>query len=82
VTLRGHDFASVQAQVEQASQWLKAHAPAPQLQASGPGTDKGFCPLHNMPMKQTTKDGRSWWSHRTAGTRGAGSVLVSQQYVR
>ena len=28
-----------------------------------------FCPVHNVPMKQTTKDGRSWYSHydETAG---------------
>ena len=24
----------------------------------------GVCPVHNVAMKQTTKDGRSWWSHR------------------
>jgi hypothetical protein len=35
VTLRGHDFASVQAQVEQASAWLKAHAPTPQAPTQG-----------------------------------------------
>ncbi len=24
------------------------------------------CPRHGVPMKLNTKDGRSWWSHRTA----------------
>jgi hypothetical protein len=61
VTLRGHDFASVQVQVEQASAWLKAHAP---VQASS--TAAGWCRKHGLQMTQTTKDGRSWWSHKTA----------------
>jgi hypothetical protein len=25
----------------------------------------GWCKVHNVQMKQTTKDGRSWYSHRT-----------------
>jgi hypothetical protein len=68
VTLRGHDFASVQAQVEQASAWLKAHAPTPSpLGPQGQGQGKDWCSIHNVPMKQTTKDGRSWYSHRVDG---------------
>jgi hypothetical protein len=35
-------------------------APAP------PERQQGWCALHQVPMTQTTKDGRSWWSHRTA----------------
>jgi hypothetical protein len=27
---------------------------------------EGVCPLHNVQMKLNTKEGRSWWSHRTA----------------
>ena len=61
VTLRGADFASVQAQVEHAAQWLKAQAPQ---QGSSQGKD--WCSKHGIQMKQTTKDGRSWWSHKTA----------------
>jgi hypothetical protein len=61
VTLRGHDFASVQVQVEQASAWLKAHAPAP---APSQGQD-GYCLVHGVTMKQTTKNGQSWFSHKT-----------------
>jgi hypothetical protein len=65
VTLRGHDFASVQAQVEEASAWLKAHAPAP---AAGPtqGQD-GWCSLHTVQMKWNEgKDGRKgWYSHKS-----------------
>jgi hypothetical protein len=61
VTLRGHDFASVKAQVEQASAWLRAQAPAQPTEATR------VCPIHQVPMKiNHGKDGRSWWSHRTA----------------
>jgi hypothetical protein len=30
------------------------------------GSPEGFCSLHNVPMRQTTKNGRTWWSHKTA----------------
>jgi len=59
VTLRGVDFASVKAQVEDASQWLQAQ--------SGQAADTTpQCPKHGVPLKLNHKDGRSWWSHRTA----------------
>jgi hypothetical protein len=69
VTLRGVDFASVKAQVEQASQWLKVQAPA-QPPAQSPGqvdqTPKpGWCAKHSVPMRHNHKEGRSWWSHWT-----------------
>ena len=38
----------------------------PATQGSKPGQDKGWCHKHNVPMKQTTQDGHSWWSPRTA----------------
>jgi hypothetical protein len=60
VTLRGTDFASVKAQVEDASQWLKVqHSP------SADDTAKQ-CPKHGVAMRLNHKDGRSWWSHKTA----------------
>jgi hypothetical protein len=65
VTLRGTDFASVKAQVEQASQWLKVQAPA-QPPTQSPAHPEGWCSKHGVPMTQNHKDGRSWWSHRTA----------------
>jgi len=58
VTLRGVDFASVQAQVEAASQWLDAKpTPEPTPQ----------CWEHDgVPMKlQHGKDGSTWYSHKT-----------------
>jgi len=65
VTLRGVDFASVKAQVEQASEWLKVQAPA-QSPTQSTEQPQGWCSKHGVQMTQNHKDGRSWWSHRTA----------------
>ena len=27
---------------------------------------QGWCAIHNVQMKETSKNGRTWWSHRTA----------------
>jgi hypothetical protein len=62
VTLRGVDFASVKAQVEQASEWLS-------VQGTGQTShqeDHHYCPLHKVPLKQQHKDGRTWYSHWVA----------------
>lgn len=61
VTLRGTDFASVKAQVEQASVWLRAQAP---VQASSTG--ERWCALHLVRMQRNEKAGRTWYSHKTA----------------
>jgi hypothetical protein len=59
VTLRGTDFASVKAQVEQASEWLKVQTPAQ------PG--EGWCAKHGVAMKLNHgKNGSTWYSHKTA----------------
>ena len=60
VTLRGTDFASVKAQVEDARQWLQAQ--------SGQTTDDiPKCPRHGVALKlQRGKDGSTWYSHKTA----------------
>ena len=64
VTLRGVDFASVKAQVEQASQWLSIQAPAqPLTQGAGQADHSqqpGWCAKHGVQMTQNHKDGRSW----------------------
>ena len=65
VTLRGHDFASVQAQVEQASQWLQSQTPQPSPPQE-PEAERRFCPKDGQEMTLNHKDGRSWWSHKTA----------------
>jgi hypothetical protein len=78
VTLRDSDETRL---LQRLTALLKQYpVPAPQAASQGQGqlspqqynaaamhhkvTD--FCPVHNVAMKQTTKDGRSWWSHRTA----------------
>jgi hypothetical protein len=43
--------------------------PAPKSAAPGTaeaGDSTPQCPLHGVPMTQNHKDGRSWWSHKTA----------------
>src|SRR5262249_10878627 len=64
VTLRGVDFASVKAQVEQASEWLKVQAPAqPPMQSTGQAERwerPGWCAKHSLQMTQNHKNGRSW----------------------
>jgi hypothetical protein len=60
VTLRGVDFASVKAQVEDASQWLDA-------KGSQPTDETPQCPRHGVAMKLNHgKDGSTWYSHKTA----------------
>jgi hypothetical protein len=62
VTLRGTDFASVRAQVEEASAWLKAHAPATKAEAA-PRAAQGeppVCPYHGA-MKASTKAPGTWY---------------------
>jgi hypothetical protein len=70
VTLRGVDFGSVKAQVEQASEWLRVQATAqpPTQGTEHPerGERLGWCSKHGVQMTQNHKEGRSWWSHRTA----------------
>jgi hypothetical protein len=69
VTLRGTDFARVQAQAEAAVQWLDRPQPTPQASSSAPATGEGYCQKHGVQMRQTTKEGRSWYAHydETAG---------------
>src|SRR5215510_4765674 len=64
VTLRGVDFASVKAQVEQASEWLKVQAPT-QPPTQSTEQPQGWCAKHGVQMRQNHKEGRSWSSHWT-----------------
>jgi hypothetical protein len=70
VTLRGVAFASVKVQVEQASEWLSVQAPAQSPTQSTGHPERwerpGWCSKHGVQMTQNHKDGRSWWSHKTA----------------
>ena len=73
VTLRGVDFASVKAQVEQASQWLSVQAPAqPPTQPPTKGTtqlahdDSPYCRAHKAALKRYERNGQVWYSHKLA----------------
>jgi hypothetical protein len=66
VTLRGVDFASVKAQVEAASEWLKGQAPV-QPPTQGTEQPEGWCATHGVSMKLNHgKNGSTWFSHKTA----------------
>jgi hypothetical protein len=41
--------------------------PPPPAGRTPAGEGKDWCPIHNVRMKETTKDGRSWYSHRWEG---------------
>jgi len=76
VTLRGVDFASVKARVEQASQWLSVQAPAQSpTQPPAQGTtqhaheDSPYCHAHNAVLKRYERNGQVWYSHKTADGR-------------
>jgi hypothetical protein len=63
VTLRDHDEHALLARLDA----LLTRDPLPAQTVSQPtGQGKGWCAKHGVPMKQTTKDGRSWYSHKTA----------------
>jgi hypothetical protein len=73
VTLRGVDFASVKAQVEQASEWLSVQAPAqPATQPPSQGTvqrahdDSPYCHAHSAVLKRYERNGQVWYSHKLA----------------
>jgi hypothetical protein len=76
VTLRGVDFASVKAQVEQASEWLKVQAPAqPPTRPPSHGRtqpthdDSPYCHAHKAVLKRYERNGQVWYSHKTADGR-------------
>jgi hypothetical protein len=59
LTLRDHDEVRLLARLEEVLQ----RYPQPPPQASS--ASEGWCAKHQLQMTQTTKAGRSWWSHRT-----------------
>jgi hypothetical protein len=61
LTLRDTDEVRLLCRLEEVLQ----HFPLPQ--ASSPPQERGrdWCPIHNVQMRQTAKEGRSWYSHKT-----------------
>ena len=63
ITLRDTDEARLLARL----QTLLEQFPVPEKTPSQPQErGKDWCSIHNVQMKETTKEGRSWFSHRTA----------------
>jgi hypothetical protein len=64
VTLRDHDEHALLARLD--ALLTRYSLPARPATPQPTGQGKNWCSIHQTAMKQTTKDGRSWWSHRTA----------------
>jgi hypothetical protein len=62
LTLRDNDEGHLLARLEAVLQRF----PLPPAEASGQSQGKDWCSKHHVQMKLTQKDGRSWYSHRTA----------------
>ena len=60
-TLRDHDEARLATRLEA----LLACYPVVQPPVQASSTAEGWCSKHGLQMTQTTKDGRSWYSHKT-----------------
>ena len=66
------DFASVEAQVEQASQWLSVQAPAQpptQGKTQHAHEDSPYCRAHKAVLKRYERNAQVWYSHKTADGR-------------
>jgi nucleoid-associated protein YgaU len=77
ITLRDADETRLLARLEAVlAQFPVAPKPQPQAPLSPqqhhalamhrPITQTGWCAVHNVQMQHNDKNGRSWWSHRTA----------------
>jgi len=62
LTLRDSDESRLLVRLEAVLQRFPGH-PA---EASSPSTEqgKGWCKIHKTPMRQNTKNGRAWYSHK------------------
>jgi hypothetical protein len=65
LTIRGQSAAEFHANLAAVRGLLDPVQPAQPLGQSGQG--EGWCSLHNVAMKQTVKEGRSWYFHRIDG---------------
>ena len=63
LTVRGMTAAAFQANLEAMRGLLDAPT-APQASSPPQGQGQAWCAKHGVQMKETTKDGRSWNSHR------------------
>jgi hypothetical protein len=66
LTLRDSDEGRLLQRLAAVLAQYPAPQPAPQVPTQGQGAGKDWCSIHNTAMKETTKNGRTWRSHRTA----------------
>jgi len=66
VTLRDHDEHALLARLDAL---LTRYPPPAQTVSQPSGQGKDWCSIHNTQMRQTIKNGRSWYSHKTADGR-------------
>ena len=70
LTVRGMTAAEFHANLKAVEGLLEAPQPQPAPQAArareaGPAQEPGWCKIHKCEMTLNTKDGRSWFSHKT-----------------
>ena len=68
LTVRGMTAEEFRRNLQQVRGLLDQSQPVPAARPreSGPVQEIGWCQKHNCEMTLNTKNGRSWWSHRTA----------------
>ena len=64
LTLRDRDEARLLQRLSVVLTQYPAPAKPPASQAPQ-GQAEGWCAVHNVPMRENEKDGRSWYSHKT-----------------
>jgi hypothetical protein len=69
LTIRGQTAAEFTANLAAIRGLLDQPQPTPQASSQAQDRGKEWCSTHGIQMRQTTKDGRSWYSHydETAG---------------
>jgi hypothetical protein len=65
LTIRGQSPEEFKRHLESVKGLLDQPRPAPQSGPT-PGQGQDWCAIHQVAMKQTTKNGQSWYSHKTA----------------
>jgi hypothetical protein len=65
LTIRGMTATEFKANLEQVRGLLDP-VPTPPAQGPTQGQDKSWCAVHDVSMTLNQKEGRSWWSHKTA----------------
>jgi hypothetical protein len=62
-TMRDTDEARLLVRLAAVLERFPVEQPASQPQGQG----EGWCPIHNVQMRENNKQGRTWWSHNIDG---------------